>query len=223
MNISPAYPHATGPVAILIDGAFFVARYKTLSKSSPSARDCAVAMYERAEWHARDCELYRVFYYGCPPLDYDIVNPISKQRIKLGTSQLAQFTNQLHDELRAMRKVALRMGAIRDGGRWQIKPSATKSILSGKLKIGSLGPEDIKPDMTQKGVDMRIGLDIAALAFKRQVKRIVLISGDNDFIPAAKLARTEGIDFILDAMGQRIKGQLFEHIDGLCEPPHGTQ
>lgn len=83
------------------------------------------------------------------------------------------------------------------------------------------GP-DIKPDITQKGVDMRIGLDIASLAFKRQVKRIVLVSGDSDFVPAAKLARREGVDFILDPMGMKIRGQLFEHIDGLFEPPYNT-
>lgn len=32
---------------------------------------------------------------------------------------------------------------------------------------------------------------------------------------AAKLARREGIDFILDALHTNIKPSLFEHIDGL--------
>jgi uncharacterized LabA/DUF88 family protein len=32
------------------------------------------------------------------------------------------------------------------------------------------------------------------------VQQIVLISGDEDFVPALKLARREGIDFILDPM-----------------------
>ena len=62
---------------------------------------------------------------------------------------------------------------------------------------------------------MRIGLDIASLAFKQQVDRIILISGDSDFVPAAKLARREGIDFVLDPMWANIKPDLFEHIDGL--------
>lgn len=62
---------------------------------------------------------------------------------------------------------------------------------------------------------MRIGLDIASLAYKRQVEQIILISGDSDFVPAAKLARREGIDFILDPMWSKIKDDLFEHIDGL--------
>ena len=62
---------------------------------------------------------------------------------------------------------------------------------------------------------MKIGVDIASLALKRFVDRIVLISGDSDFVPAAKLARREGIDFILDPMGAEVEPSLFEHIDGL--------
>ncbi len=39
---------------------------------------------------------------------------------------------------------------------------------------------------------MRIGLDIASLAYKQQVEQIVLVAGDSDFVPAAKLARVDG-------------------------------
>ncbi len=62
---------------------------------------------------------------------------------------------------------------------------------------------------------MKIGLDIASLAYKRLVDQIILIAGDSDFVPAAKLARREGIDFVLDPMWADIKANLFEHIDGL--------
>lgn len=62
---------------------------------------------------------------------------------------------------------------------------------------------------------MKIGVDIASLTLKQQVDTIILIAGDGDFVPAAKLARREGIDFILDPMYQRIQPDLFEHIDGL--------
>jgi uncharacterized LabA/DUF88 family protein len=40
-------------------------------------------------------------------------------------------------------------------------------------------------DTAQKGVDIKFGLDIASLAYKRLVERVVLITGDSDFIPAA--------------------------------------
>ena len=85
-----------------------------------------------------------------------------------------------------------------------------------KRKWSELGDNDVSLDLRQKGVDMRIGLDIAALALKRFVSTIVLVSGDGDFVPAAKLARREGMQFILDPLWQpRRLDDLYEHIDGL--------
>nr|WP_232309505.1 NYN domain-containing protein [Luteibacter yeojuensis] len=62
---------------------------------------------------------------------------------------------------------------------------------------------------------MRIGIDVSALAFKRCVDQIVLIAGDADFVPAAKQARREGIDFVLDPLWAHIPDGLQEHVDGL--------
>lgn len=80
-------------------------------------------------------------------------------------------------------------------------------------------------DLRQKGVDMRIGLDIASLTLKKLASTIVLIAGDSDFVPAAKLARREGLQFILDPLWQHVNEDLFEHIDGLqsgLPKPRGT-
>ena len=62
---------------------------------------------------------------------------------------------------------------------------------------------------------MRIGLDITTMTLKRQVDTIVLVTGDSDFIPAAKVARREGVEFILDPMWQSVEDDLLEHVDGL--------
>lgn len=88
-------------------------------------------------------------------------------------------------------------------------------MCNGTLKFEDIKEEDCVLEIEQKGVDMKIGLDIASLAYKQQVNQIILISGDSDFVSAAKLARREGIDFILDPLGSAIKPNLFEHIDGL--------
>ena len=61
----------------------------------------------------------------------------------------------------------------------------------------------------------QIAIDIASLTLKKQVSTIVLVSGDSDFVPAAKLARREGIEFILDPLWQNVNDDLFEHIDAL--------
>lgn len=79
----------------------------------------------------------------------------------------------------------------------------------------SLDGGSVRLGLRQKGVDMRIGIDISSLTLKKQVDTIILVSGDSDFVPAAKLARREGIEFILDPLWQQINADLFEHIDGL--------
>ena len=89
-----------------------------------------------------------------------------------------------------------------------------KNLNNGEqLTINDLSDNDFHFELRQKGVDMRIGIDIATLALKKQVDTIVLFSGDGDFIPAAKLARIEGVRFILDIMGQKVSNNLLEHVD----------
>ena len=79
----------------------------------------------------------------------------------------------------------------------------------------SLEGNSVSLGLKQKGVDMRIGIDIASMTLKRQVDTIVLVSGDSDFVPAGKLARREGVELILDPLWQQINDDLHEHIDGL--------
>ena len=41
------------------------------------------------------------------------------------------------------------------------------------------------------------------------------LSGDSDFLPVAKIARREGIHFLLDALEAPVEDDFIEHIDGL--------
>ncbi|MCG5528843.1 NYN domain-containing protein [Halorhodospira halophila] len=74
---------------------------------------------------------------------------------------------------------------------------------------------DVRLGLRQKGVDMRIGLDIASITLKEQADTIVLVTGDSDFVPAAKLARREGIELLLDPLRQEVSDDLHEHVDGI--------
>ncbi len=129
-------------------------------------------------------------------------------------------------ELTKKRKIALRLGRIDEGSAaYILNPSAVKDIVTQKRTVADLTDADFDTTLKQKGVDMRIGMDIASLAYKKQVDQIVLIAGDSDFVPAAKLARREGIDFVLDSLGRSINDELFEHIDGKrsCGDPYHTE
>ncbi|BCZ19190.1 hypothetical protein NHP190012_08320 [Helicobacter sp. NHP19-012] len=49
---------------------------------------------------------------------------------------------------------------------------------------------------------MKIGPDIASLAIKKQVEKIVLVANDSDFVPAIKFAKREGVIVQLDSLKQ---------------------
>jgi uncharacterized LabA/DUF88 family protein len=126
-----------------------------------------------------------------------------------------KFRTAFHQLLKIERKVALRLGHTSHSGHWTIKPVTLKELINRKRRFEDLTDEDFRYDVRQKGVDMKIGLDIASISSKRLVDQIVLVAGDSDFVPAAKTARREGVDFILDPMGAPIMPELHEHIDGL--------
>ncbi|MCQ2107515.1 MAG: NYN domain-containing protein [Fibrobacter sp.] len=120
------------------------------------------------------------------------------------------------ETLKTKRKLALRLGFLAaDEAVYNLKPDVVKKLLNGSKGLSNLTESDFSLSMLQKGVDMKIGLDIASLAYKHQADQIVLVSGDSDFTPAAKLARQEGIDFILDPMGHPVNDFLLEHVDGV--------
>lgn len=213
--------------AILIDGGFFVKRaIKLWGKKSPEELAKILQDYcnrhikqNREDYH----QLYRIFYYDCPPINKKMHHPLSNRLIDYAKTEQYEWRLAFHEQLRKLRKMALRLGHLdEEGTNWNLDPRLLRSVITGKLPISKLREEDIVLNTKQKGVDMRIGVDIASMAYKKQVEQMILIAGDSDFVPAAKLARREGIDFILDPLWSQIKPDLFEHIDGLrtvCEKP----
>lgn len=217
--------------ALLIDGAFFLKRLRSV-RGEMGPKYAASELHRMCRLHLDDRDpagkgkvakvqkrrrntLYRIFFYDCPPLTKRAHNPITGASVDFSKSPLALWRLEFLQALKKLRKVALRMGDLSERGQWLINDEPLKLLLSGKLRIEQLKEDDVRYDIRQKGVDMRIGLDIASLAYKKQVDQIVLVAGDSDFVPAAKLARREGIDFILDPMWAAIRSDLHEHIDGL--------
>jgi len=209
--------------AVFVDAGFFLKRFPIVypSKNKHDGAEVARTLHEMSLDHLRqkgDAErrdLYRIFVYDCPPLIKKAHSPLSKRPIDFGTSDTAIFRNSFHDELKCLRKVALRLGRLQDRKSWRLKPNKLAELLRGESAFSDLIDSDFVYDVSQKGTDMKIGLDIASVAYKRQADQIVLVSGDSDFVPAAKLARREGIDFLLDPMWGPVQSDLHEHIDGL--------
>lgn len=207
--------------AILVDGGFFLKRYRSINKiklldpirTANDLWEMCLRHLKQARGQAYD--LYRIFYYDCLPYDKKQHNPLTGRSIDFAKTDQYKFQLEFFEELKKKRKIALRLGVLEDRKRWIIKPTKTKGLLTKQLAIDDLTEDDIQFDFSQKRVDIKIGLDIASITLKKQVEQIILVSGDSDFVPAAKLARREGIDFLLDPMWNPIKPHLFEHIDGL--------
>lgn len=104
--------------------------------------------------------------------------------------------------------VALRMGDLRFRG-WTLN---SRRLPEDQQEL-TITSEDLVPNVHQKGVDMRVGLDIASLALKKHVDVIVLVTGDSDFVPAMKFARREGAQLFLVSLGHTIIEEMREHAD----------
>lgn len=210
--------------AILIDGGFYRKRARSLF-GVKTAEERANEIWKYCVLHLRDgvrdgkdCDrsLYRVFYYDCPPLDINVFHPLTQNNVDLKRNETFAWTNAFFKALLAKRKFALRLGRLANYGHgYRLDPNVVKKLCAKTMSVDDLTKEHFSIATEQKGVDMKIGIDIVHLAYKRLVTQIILISGDSDFVPAAKLARREGIDFILDPMRSRISDDLLAHVDGL--------
>ena len=188
--------------------------------------------------------IYRIFYYDARPYDGKSHHPMLNRSIDFSKSDTARFRLELFDALKKQRKVALRLGKVTREGDWTLPNQRMKKLFATQSWFAALSITDanepliLTPEqheaavrmkniwmviqanevflpLKQKGVDMRIGLDIASIALKKQADTVVLVAGDSDFVPAAKLARREGMEIILDPLWQQVHDDLFEHIDGL--------
>lgn len=207
-------------IAILVDGGFYrrIAQARFGNKSAEERADEVIRYCMR---HLRNTngnrdKLYRIFYYDCPPLDKKIFHPLLNRTVDLKRTDLYDWMNTFLERMKQKRKVAIRLGQLSEiEANYILTYEAVKQLCRKNLTVDQLQETHFRLNIVQKGVDMKIGVDIASMAYKKQVDKIVLIAGDSDFVPAAKLARREGIDFVLDAMHQNIKPELSEHIDGL--------
>jgi uncharacterized LabA/DUF88 family protein len=120
-------------------------------------------------------------------------------------SERTQFLNEL--ELRP--NVDLRKGDLAVRG-WRVRKGALEEI--ARLRR-SLNADDLELHLEQKGVDLRIGLDIARLALRQLVEVLVVVTGDSDMVPAFKFSRREGLRVLLDHLGGPVKRELKAHVD----------
>lgn len=194
--------------AILIDGGFLK---RKLGAPKAPATLTNIQAFLKGVMHAPELagmRLHRVYFYDSQPLTSVEEVPLNGGRVDFGAHPAATRNRQLHAEMVQEPFVALRLGELAFRG-WRLN---RRALARGDQEV-LIGASDLQPEIQQKGIDMRIGLDIAALTLKRQADVIVLVTGDSDFVPAMKFARREGAQLYLVPLGHSIKDSMREHSD----------
>ncbi len=200
--------------AVLIDAGFI--KRKLGSRRSPlnprGVSQFLASVY--ASPALAQMTLYRVYWYDAPPLDARVSKPLRGGAVNFGATNFGKANLVLLDALCVMPHVSVRRGDLVFRG-WKVR----QGRLPKHEPLVTLSAADLEPSIYQKGVDMRLGLDIASLTLKAHVGAIVLVTGDSDFVPAMKFARREGVQILLLPLGHTVRADMLEHSDLILEMP----
>jgi len=198
--------------AILLDGGFMRTNLQRRADTGFSA-EAIVNECDRLRKHesVAGYELLRIFYYDSLPTDADLVSPVSEQPYKVLSDRRFSDTKPLLDKLILQQDFALRIGELSVGQQsWRLKSTVVKKLAKAPRPLTD---DDFTLNAQQKGVDMRIGMDMARLALRQMVRAVIVVTGDTDFVPAFKFVRREGVRVVLDLLGEKGRTTLKQHSD----------
>ena len=200
--------------AILVDGGFI--RRRLGNKAEPMSASQVSELVRRIgeDPCVTGMRLHRVYFYDAAPFDGSKEKPLRGGKIDFQKEPTYARSRSLHQDLKTAPYVALRMGELLFRG-WTVD----NGKLRGSKERVEVSAEDLHPVFHQKAVDMRLGLDIAALTLKRLVRAIVLVAGDSDFVPAMKFARREGAQLFLVPLDAPVREGMREHADAVLNVP----
>jgi uncharacterized LabA/DUF88 family protein len=200
--------------AVLLDGGFVRKRFRQVTERAITASE--VRPLAECLLDPRSEELFRVYFYDCAPCQDSTTHPISGKPLNLRSTRAFRENSAFQEALGQTELMALRLGEMAFRG-WRLTPKATRDLIQDGPR--TLQDDDVEMNLNQKGIDMEIGLDVAWLAIRRIVDRIVLCTGDRDFVPAMKLARREGVQVVLATLGATVHATLLEHADFVRHDP----
>lgn len=204
-----------GRVAIMLDGGFVTTRLRARLGRHAQARD-VVSLVAELMTRPRlvGLDLLRAYFYDAPPLRGVTQNPLDGSPYDFGRHETARRNREIQAALGAEPDLEMRMGELLLIG-WKLRHPVIEEL---KSRPRSLTGNDFAPEIEQKGVDLRIGLDVAWLSIKRIVDVIVLVSADSDLVPAMEFARHEGLKVYLEPLGHGVRAALREHSDYVFPP-----
>ena len=153
--------------------------------------------------------LTKTYFYDCPPFEEKRRNPVSGTACDFTETVVHARAVEFQQALRTNPFFVYRRGHLSFDG-WTVRDTSVRKLLKAP---GPLSDEDFEPVLSQKQVDMLIGLDVAKLTIGGKVGRILLATSDADFIPAIHFARSHKVEVVLlsdVAAVRRTKGSLLK-------------
>ncbi len=207
-------------VVLLLDGGFVKKKLQSQLGHFPSVAEVVqLCQTILADLSLQGKELFRIYYYDAPPYEGKSKNPISGILVNYATTAIANQNRSLIDGLELEPDFAVRRGVLRHSG-WTLSHLALQRIATAiqavppNVALQQVNATDLYPNINQKGVDMRIGLDIAWIGLKKVAETMVLVTGDSDLCPAMKFARKEGMRVYLAPLGHAsVFRELKAHAD----------
>ncbi len=193
-------------VAVLLDGDFARRLIKKKLGHNPSPGE--IEAFCRSVTKPEE-SIVRAYYYDCPPFSGKRALPVSGADFDFSKSSVHQMADVFQQDIQKNPFFEYRRGHLSCDG-WTLKEESIIDLL--KLPR-QLNDNDFEPILSQKQVDMKIGMDVAKLCVKNTVGRILLATSDADFIPAIDFARNYNIEVVLISdidFVRRTKGKLLK-------------
>ena len=191
--------------AILIDGAFLRKKFHAAYKKDIAAENIRKFSDELLlRFGLSHNELHRIYFYDCSPCNAKSSLPVTNHAFLFEKTPQFSYGKQLLSDIKKLNFFAVREGTLQFSG-WKLKKSAYNKQ--------PLTDDDFEPELHQKGVDIKIGLDLAWISFNHIAERVIFVTGDSDFIPAIKTARRSGIFIYLATLNHMVRPELPDNCD----------
>ena len=191
--------------AVLIDGAFLRKKFPAAFKRDISAENVRLFAQDLlVKFNLPPDDLHRMYYYDCEPCTAKTSKPVTNHAFLF--EKTAQYTSgmKLLSDIKKLDFFAVREATLQSSG-WKLKKVAYNKQ--------PLEDDDFEPELHQKGVDIKIGLDLAWISYNHVAERVIFVTGDSDFIPAIKTARRNGIFVYLVTLNHMVRTELPDNCD----------
>jgi uncharacterized LabA/DUF88 family protein len=197
---------------VMIDGAFIRKKFRSAMKTDISAADIQQIIARIFRLVDISNHNYRVYFYDCKPCSEKTSLPISHTTYDFETKPQYAKGMALIKDIKMLPFFAVREGILSFNG-WTLKNTC--------YGMNPLTDDCFAPNLKQKGVDIKIGLDVAWASFNHIAKNIIMITGDSDFVPVIKTARRNGVFVYLFTLRHNVKKDLLENVDVVQETSIG--